>query len=465
MQVFAPMTDPISVLEAPKDPQGPAHFWPRALAQWKKETFTQPKAGRSVSLHIEGPEPTTAGLENRVLVAFGHPLVTAVLGNARDFSSAVVHPKAGRPLSPVSGIQTRTFIFKDGKQAHSQRIVVAKDIRSARMAREDRRNIVETRADQALDALSPERAVDLVDGVTVPYTYQVIADVFGIPDDIRREMQSHMAIVATAVANPFDEQLRRDAHPHATALVSILDRFIDTNTPHAPMMQALIDATGEGKPYPTREDQLAGMVLALAAGHLTTANFIANAVVGLTREHRDQFSTLTAGFKDGEVMDSALEELLRYYGPVQFISREVVRPVEIDGIRVEAGEFIWLAAGASGFDADVIPHPEVLALDRYLESGRVRLGESAKGNPFGFGPHFCIGTALAKMEADVFFRQTYERLGGLKIVDYGNPCEDDFTISGRKGILVQAPSKRDARFLWSGAPEGPEGRTQQLAVN
>ena len=127
------------------------------------------------------------------------------------------------------------------------------------------------------------------------------------------------------------------------------------------------------------------LVLLFAAGFETTTHLLGNAVIALVR-NPDQ---LTRWREDPGLTSNAVEELLRYDTPVQLNSRVMLADVEIDEHRVTAGRLVFNLLGAANRDPLQFPDPDRLDLGR----GNIR------SMSFGGGPHYCLGAALARMEA------------------------------------------------------------------
>ncbi|MCR5879586.1 cytochrome P450 [Phenylobacterium sp. J367] len=143
-------------------------------------------------------------------------------------------------------------------------------------------------------------------------------------------------------------------------------------------------------------------VVLLFAGHETTTNLIGTGLLSLL-QHRDQWDLLCA---EPDLMRPAVEELVRYVSPVQYLGRHMVAPVEIEGIRLEAGDSVLLMIAAANRDPEVFDDPDRLNIRR--EGGQFHLG-------FGMGAHVCLGSHLARMEAVSAFRALSARYPDLSL--------------------------------------------------
>ena len=153
------------------------------------------------------------------------------------------------------------------------------------------------------------------------------------------------------------------------------------------LLSALIAAEEEGERLSTTE--LVSMVLLLfVAGHETTVNLIGNGT-RLLMEHPDALARFRA---DPSVDATAVDELLRMDGPVQFTARAVLEAVEFGDDVVEKGSVVMPVLGAANHDPAHFDDPDALLIDRPNAASHLALGS---------GIHFCLGASLARLEAQV----------------------------------------------------------------
>ena len=153
----------------------------------------------------------------------------------------------------------------------------------------------------------------------------------------------------------------------------------------------------------TDAELLATGNLLLLAGHETTTNLIGNGTLALLREP-DQWKRLC---NEPALLPTAIEELLRYDGPVQATVRVALEDVAIDDQVIPEGSLVLVSIGSANHDPDVFEDPDQLDLAR-------------EPNPhlaFGFGTHFCLGAPLARLEAQLAFDTLTKRFPGLSLVE------------------------------------------------
>jgi cytochrome P450 len=154
------------------------------------------------------------------------------------------------------------------------------------------------------------------------------------------------------------------------------------------LVSALVGATDEEN---LSNDELTAMfVVLLFAGHETTTNLISIGLQQLLRHH-DQWERLTA---DPSLVPAAVEELLRWVTPVQWLNRVALEDMEWHGEPIAAGTSITGILAAANRDPRVFADPETLDVARPDAKHHIGLG---------FGPHFCLGASLARLEANVAF--------------------------------------------------------------
>ncbi len=167
------------------------------------------------------------------------------------------------------------------------------------------------------------------------------------------------------------------------------------------------------------DEVLATVILLLAAGHETTANLIGNGALALMR-HPDQVPLLHAD------PARAIEELLRLEGPVKLIGRTALVDHELGGVTVQAGQAVLLLVDQAGRDDRRWEHPGHLDLSR---EGPSHLG-------FGTGIHFCLGAALARLEASEALPRLFARHPGMTVLAEPE-WRDSTTFHGLKGLPVR----------------------------
>lgn len=240
---------------------------------------------------------------------------------------------------------------------------------------------------------------DLIGDYAVPLTVRVICDILGVPDREWRQFREWGDDVTKSMGVNVS---RADNRASQVALHELSDFLSDhiaarRREPGDDLLSAMIAAEEAGDRLTDRE-LLANTFLILLAGFETTVNLIGNGTVALL-ESRDQWEKLCA---DESLLPNAIEELLRYDSPVQFTGRNLPDDVEIGGVRMAKGKQLMIILGAANNDPAVFDEPRRLDLTRPNARDHVA---------FSSGPHYCLGASLARLEAEVAFRDLTSRPG------------------------------------------------------
>jgi cytochrome P450 PksS len=264
---------------------------------------------------------------------------------------------------------------------------------------EKTRSRVEALADELLERAAAKRSMDLIADYALPIPLTVISEMLGIPtqDQLRFHRWSNAIVSATAGPN-----LLR-VLPAIWLFVRYLRKVISAKRqrPADDLISALLAAEEAGDTL--RDDELVAMVfLLVVAGHETTVNLIGNGVLALL-----QFPDQLLRLRDGPRLDEpAIEELLRYYSPVEVTTERYARePLHIAGVTVPAGALVYGIIASANRDAAQFEEPDRLDVTR------------AKNRhlAFGQGIHYCLGAPLARLEGRIAVRKLLDRMPGLRL--------------------------------------------------
>jgi cholest-4-en-3-one 26-monooxygenase len=248
------------------------------------------------------------------------------------------------------------------------------------------------------------READFVGDLAAPLTLSVLADMLGVP----REDWRLMFRWTNQIAGSSDPEFQNGEAPGETigkARDGLFQYFMTLaekrrTEPRDDMVSVLATASLDGKPMPTLE-LLSYYLLLVVAGNETTRNAASGGLLALIENPRE-LEKLRA---DPKLVDSAVEEIVRWTAPVIQFCRTPVEDVELHGKRIRAGESLCLFYPSANRDEDAFDDPDVFRVDR-------------KPNPhvgFGIGEHFCLGANLARLELRVIFRALAERLEEVEL--------------------------------------------------
>jgi cytochrome P450 len=260
------------------------------------------------------------------------------------------------------------------------------------------RPTIQSVADELLDPLPVGAPVDIVSAFAVAFPLRVIAALLGVPDDdLDRLWRWSEAAIPGATDWPEDERMALLGEMTVELLGLAASRRADPKDDIVSML-AGVELDGER----LTDDEL-GMFLIqlLVAGNETTRHSISGGVLALA-QHPEQFARLRS---DGGLVPSAVEEVLRWTTPVVSFLRTATRDCGLGGSEVRAGDpLLLLYASADRDEAEF--GPTAASFD---------VGRSPNHHlAFGFGPHFCLGAALARLELAVVLECLLERYPSIE---------------------------------------------------
>lgn len=277
--------------------------------------------------------------------------------------------------------------------------------------------------DELLDEVAGKPRFDLIQDIAFPLPITVIAELLGVPPEDRDQFREWSEVVALDVDPLLDSKQIRDVQRTVEELFDYLEKIAEDRRrrPRDDLVTALVNAEEDGERL-SREDLLINIVLVLVAGNETTRNLIGNGTLALLR-NPDQLERLR---DDSSLLDSAIDEMLRYDSPVQLDSRIARESVEIGGKRIEPGQRVLCALGAANHDPEVFPDPE-----------RFDVGRSPRNHlSFGRGIHYCLGAPLAKLEARIAFAGLLSRFKSFRLVEEPQ-YRDQITLRGLEELWLE----------------------------
>jgi len=257
--------------------------------------------------------------------------------------------------------------------------------------------------DELLDRVQGARAMDLIADVAYPLPVLVICALLGVPTEDRDRFHGWSAGLARsldAFGTPEPDIIARGNEAAAASTAYFRELVGARGKARDDLLSGLIASEEQGDKL-SEDELLATCVLLFFAGHETTVNLIGNGMLALLR-HPDQLARLRA---DPSLIQSAVEELLRYDGPVQRTGRLGLEDAEVGGQRVQAGESVTAFLGAANRDPVQFADPDRLDVAR---SNNHHLA-------FGGGIHYCVGASLARLEAQIAINTLLHRLPGLRL--------------------------------------------------
>jgi cytochrome P450 len=274
--------------------------------------------------------------------------------------------------------------------------------------------------EQLLDDFAASDEPDFIAGFAYPLPATVIAGMVGVPDsdlDLFKSWSDDLAtFVGSAQATP---DKRQRGERSAIEMSEYFRGIIDHRRRHPAAEKTIIDhmiAARAGGDALSEAELVANCVLLLFAGHETTTNLFGNGLLALLR-HPDQFAELV---NDPSLAGAAIEEILRYDGPIGTTTRVALEDVEMGGRTIKQGDRVFAMIHAANRDPRRFADPHRFDIHR---------GEN-RHIVFGYGIHFCLGAPLARMEGAIGLTALVRKLRDIELLDPDPPWHDSLVLRG-----------------------------------
>ncbi len=280
-------------------------------------------------------------------------------------------------------------------------------------------------ADELLDAVGTRTEMDLIADFAYPLPATVIGDLCGVPRGMTGQTKDWANDIATFV---LQGRAAPDKYDRTyAALRQCVDYYRELvadhrRNPRENLTTFMID--GGGSVHRLSDDEIVStLVLLLFAGHETTTNLIANGMLALLRQP-DQMALLEA---NRDLIPSAVEECLRFDGPVATIVRIALQDVDIGGQTIKAGDRVFASIEAAGRDPETFANPEAIDITRRRNAHIA----------FGKGIHLCIGAPLARLEGQVAFETLLERYCDIQLQSPDLDWRDELITRGLTTLPIR----------------------------
>ena len=257
-------------------------------------------------------------------------------------------------------------------------------------------------ARELLDAIDPTDDIDLVDTIAAPLPLLVIAELLGVPGNDRDQFRIWSDAIMEAATELTDENALLALELMGYFEAALAERV---DNPRDDLLTVLVEAEVDGDRL-TLAEQIGFCVSLLVAGNETTRSALSSGLIALAG-HPDQRSRLIA---DPSLMNSAVEEVLRWATPIAAMSRTATCDVMIGDQQVAAGDYVVMAYLSANRD-EAVYGADAASFDIAREV-----------NPhltFGIGEHFCLGASLARLEIGVLLEELLTRFPSYVVTDEG----------------------------------------------
>lgn len=299
-------------------------------------------------------------------------------------------------MKPFSEVMLQQMMFMDGAKHSRLRSICAAAFTPRRV--EGLRSVIESVAEDLIDGFIANGHVDLITEFANPMPAIVTARLLGVPVEDHEQLHDWVLDLAEVLGN---------FQHHPDRVVQIVQSLEDLKNyiagimeeqrvnPNEGLIRSLMTAEVDGNRL-TDDEVIANTIITLIGGHETTTNLIASGFLTLLREPeaREQLRS------NPGIINSAVEELLRFESPVQHTARIAPADMELGGKMIKKGARVVAVLAAANRDPDRFPEPNSLNL----------LRPDNRHMAFGWAAHFCFGAPLARMEGQIAFNALLRRL-------------------------------------------------------
>lgn len=256
--------------------------------------------------------------------------------------------------------------------------------------------------DGLIDAVIGTGRMELIHDFAYPLPVTVVAEMLGVPTGDRADFKrwSDQAVIFLDGGTTLEQDEEMLA-----SLGELADyfgpRIAEARRNPADNLLTALAMAQEGSDALTEEEIVSNCLLLLAAGHETTTNLIGNGLLALLNDGAEMERMRT----DPSLIATGVDELLRYDSPVQWTDRIAKEDIEFEGRVYKKYQNVHLGLGAANRDPAQFANPSKLDVGR----------RDNRHVAFGFGPHFCLGAALARLEGQLAFETLLRRLPNMKL--------------------------------------------------
>ncbi len=287
--------------------------------------------------------------------------------------------------------------------------------------------VVTTSARDVIDALGPEGEADFVERLAQRHPLRVLCTILGVP----RDQEDHLLELTSQLLASDDPDLQREGDDRHEASRNLgLEFFEMFNTiiedrranPKPDLATMLATATFDDGTPMSMTDTLGYYLIVFNAGHDTTRHSLSAAIEAFV-EHPDQLQRLR---ENPDLVTSAVEEVVRWSAPVNYMKRTVTRDVEFDGAELKAGQHLALFYASANRDETVFDDPLRFDIGRHPNR---HLG-------FGWAEHYCLGAHLARASIHALLTEMAARVEVLEPAGPPRQVLSSFIV-GRKTLPVR----------------------------
>lgn len=327
---------------------------------------------------------------------------------ASSDKKAEFRPKLGD--SPLYEHHTTSLVFNDPPLHTRVRRIIMGAVNQKAIARMEPN--VARLVDALLAEMAEQREVNFIDAFAAQIPIEVIGNLLDIPRAERSPLRGWSVAILSGLEPKLTPQMLEAGNRAVTEFVDYLKALIaerrrQPGDYESDVLTRLIQGEKDGEKL-TEKELYHQCIFLLNAGHETTTNLIGNGLWALLN-NSGELARLRA---DPALVPSAVEEMLRFDGPIQLNNRRLTAPMTLSGKTLPAGTLITIGIGAANHDPEQFPEPERFEVAR----------KPNRHVAFGQGDHVCVGMNVARMEGRIALGRLLARFANIELA--GEPERD-----------------------------------------
>ncbi|MCH7894129.1 MAG: cytochrome P450 [Proteobacteria bacterium] len=389
------------------------------------------------------PYPTYARLREQNPIFHSAEFGLTFFTRYRDIANLLADKRLGRTLSHVMSPEEKgakhrrenwqatpaysrfvrvNLLETEGPDHVRLRRLLAKAINARRIGGLRRR--IELLVDELLDGIAEHKEIDFIADLAVPLPVHVISEMLGWPAEERHRLRPWSAAIVRLYEKDHNAEdvLRAEAatQEFAGMLGELADRRRSDPKDDLISAFALLESDGDTL---SADELIASCMMLLNAGHEAVVNSAGNGLLALLR-HPEQRQRLQ---RDPSMITTAIEEMLRYDSPLQFFHRFALADMEYGGFEFRKGDTLGLLYGSANRDPAAFEHADTFDIAR----------DPNQHLAFGLGPHFCLGSPLARLELEILFSKLLQRFPDIQLLDEQPRYRTGLVFRGLRQLRVR----------------------------
>jgi cytochrome P450 len=321
------------------------------------------------------------------------------------------------------------LVYADPPEHTHQRAVINRVFTSRQVSALE--GLIRELCQRLLDEVADEDQVDFIDRYTAPIPLQVITGMLGVPESDFEQFKHWTDMRVSGIGNDnlspdeLREKMQAEVDEYNYFKRLVLER---RDSPANDLISRLANVVDGGERLGVAE--ACGVIAVLLVAGNETVRHLLGSSLRILATDRQLFDRLA---QQREEIPTFIEEVLRLNSPVQGLYRTATRDTELSGTRIPAGSALYVAYGAANYDASEFPCPADLTTSRTNVHSHVA---------FGYGPHICLGAALARLEARVALNAVFDRYQAVDLVDEDRVSS--YSIRGLEHLWLRVQRVDDA---------------------